>query len=436
LRRHWLRLQISFESTGLFASKLAPTKSSTPTTTVGASLLAKAMVRVPNMFWMYRPLREQARSHRVVCISQNCGSKLACEGNGPGSKYVLDVLASSRASSLPQSRVHFTKFWEQACLRRQWSGFQICFGCTGLFASKLAPTESCAFHKTVGASLLARAMARVPNILDVLASSRASSLPQSRVHFTKFWEQACLRRQWSGFQICFGCTGLFASKLAPTKSSTPTKTVGASLLAKALVEAPNMFWMYRPLREQARSHRAVCISQNCGSKLACEGNGPGSRYVLDVLASSRASSLPQNRVHQQKLWEQACLRRHWLRLQICFESTGLFASKLAPTKSSTPTKTVGASLLAKAMARAPNMFWMYWPLREQARSHRVVCISQNCGSKLACEGNGPGSKYVLGVLAYSRASRNAAHTLQQMSAYAARASSSASAESCCLWRLA
>ena len=127
-------------------------------------MLAKAMVRVPIMFWMYWPLRERARSHRVVCISQNCGSKLACEGNGPGSKYVLDVPASSRASSLPQNRVHQQKLWEQACLRRQWSGFQICFGCAGLFASKLAPTESCAFHKTVGASLLARAMARAPNM--------------------------------------------------------------------------------------------------------------------------------------------------------------------------------------------------------------------------------------------------------------------------------
>jgi len=205
-----------------------------------------------------------------------------------------------------------------------------------------------------------------------------------------------LRRQWSGFQICFGCTGLFASKLAPTKSSTPTTTVGASLLAKAMVRVPNMFWMYWPLREQARSHKIEYTNNNCGSKLACEGNGPGSKYVLGVLAYSRASSLPQSRVHFTKLWEQACLRRQWSGFQICFGCTGLFASKLAPTES---------------------------------------CV-QNCGSKLACEGNGPGSKYVLGVLAYSRASRNAAHTLQQMSAYAARASSSASAESCCLWRLA
>ena len=134
-----------------------------------------------------------------------------------------------------------------------------------------------------------------------------------------------MRRQWSGFQICFGCTGLFASKLAPTKSSTPTTTVGASLLARAMARAPNMFWVYWPIREQARSHRVVCISQNCGSKLACEGNGPGSRYVLDVPASSRASSLPQSRVY----------------------------------------KTVGASLLAKAMVRVPNMFWVYWPIREQ-----------------------------------------------------------------------
>ena len=137
------------------------------------------------------------------------------------------------------------------------------------------------------------------------------------------------------------------------------------MLAKAMVRVPIMFWMYWPRRERARSHRVVCISQNCGSKLACEGNGLGSEYVLDVPASSRASSLPQSRVHFTKLWEQACLRGQWPGLQICFGCTGLFASKLAPTKSSTPTKTVGASLLAKAMVRVPNMFWVYWPIREQ-----------------------------------------------------------------------
>jgi len=350
LRRHWLRLQICFESTGLFASKLAPTKSSTPTKTVGASLLAKAMAQAPNMFWMYWPLREQARSHKIEYTNKNCGSKLACEGNGPGSKYVLDVLASSRASSLPQSRVHFTKLWEQACLRGQWPGLQICFGCTGLFASKLAPTKSSTPTKTVGASLLAKALVEAPNM---------------------FWMYWPLReRARSHRVVCI------------------SQNCGSKLACEGNGPGSNMFWMYWPLREQARSHRVVCISQNCGSKLACEGNGPGSRYVLDVLASSRASSLPQNRVHQQKLWEQACLRRQWSGFQICFGCTGLFASKLAPTESCAFHKTVGASLLARAMARAPNMFWMYWPLREQARSHKIEYTNKNCGSKLACEGTG------------------------------------------------
>ena len=58
-------------------------------------------------------------------------------------------------------------------------------GCDGLIASKLAPTGISGDHKvcvwqksSVGASLLAMAECQSTMVLDVMASSRASSLPQ------------------------------------------------------------------------------------------------------------------------------------------------------------------------------------------------------------------------------------------------------------------
>ncbi|MNV40742.1 hypothetical protein D3C71_1323580 [compost metagenome] len=58
-------------------------------------------------------------------------------------------------------------------------------GGDGLIASRLAPTGFCGEHwicgwqkSSVGASLLAMAVCQSPWVLDVLTSSRASSLPQ------------------------------------------------------------------------------------------------------------------------------------------------------------------------------------------------------------------------------------------------------------------
>ncbi|SFH75819.1 hypothetical protein SAMN05444062_11299 [Pseudomonas syringae] len=89
--------------------------------------------------------------------------------------------------------------------------------------------------------------------------------------------------------------------------------VGASLLAKAMVQAMNFCRLHRPLREQARSHRSAynaetvspvqrrtaCSSldtgmqgqaRSCGSELAREGYGSGDEFLRIALASSRASS--------------------------------------------------------------------------------------------------------------------------------------------------
>ena len=100
----------------------------------------------------------------------------------------------------------------------------------------------------VGAGLLAKAVGPFAVMLDVPASSRASSLPQGilGVH------ESCVHRR---------------------------SIVGASLLAKAVCQLTVML-VGRPLREQARSHRgswvfmSLCSPQiHCGSELARDSGG-------------------------------------------------------------------------------------------------------------------------------------------------------------------
>ncbi|MVW85710.1 hypothetical protein EI969_07090 [Pseudomonas sp. PB101] len=80
-------------------------------------------------------------------------------------------------------------------------------GCTGLIASKLAPTGFSGVlrfrvrhRSTVGASSLAIAQCQSTSMPDVPASSRASSLPQVSVvssdlasDTNQLWERACPR---------------------------------------------------------------------------------------------------------------------------------------------------------------------------------------------------------------------------------------------------
>ncbi len=82
-------------------------------------------------------------------------------------------------------------------------------GCDGLFAGKPAPTgifgehKICVWQKSnVGASLLAMAECQSALMLDVMASSRASPLPQGSAVNARFvydknpvWERACSRRR-------------------------------------------------------------------------------------------------------------------------------------------------------------------------------------------------------------------------------------------------
>ncbi|MDT4773620.1 hypothetical protein FQZ97_57240 [compost metagenome] len=198
------------------------------------------------------------------------------------STMVLDVVASSRASSLPQGSRVTTKFvygknpvWERAC-SRWWSVSQRwCWMWwphreqarshrgSGLYTDFVHGR-----NPNVGASLLAMAECQSTMMLDVVASSRASSLPQGSRVTTKFvygknpvWERAC-SRWWSVSQ--------------------------------------RWCWMWWPHREQARSHRGSGLytdfvhgrNSNVGAgllaKVECQ-----SVEMLDVMASSRASPLPQ-----------------------------------------------------------------------------------------------------------------------------------------------
>ena len=109
-----------------------------------------------------------------------------------------------------------------------------------------------------------------------------------------------------------------------------TGFVGASLLAKAAGQAMNNYRMYRPLREQARSHGLECATGFVGASL---------------LAKAAVQAMNNYRMYRP-LREQA--RSHGLEC-----ATGF----------------VGASLLAKAAVQAMNNYRMYRPLREQARSH-------------------------------------------------------------------
>ncbi len=150
-------------------------------------------------------------------------------------------------------------------------------GCAGLFASKLAPTgdlRQASISRLPKSSLweqslLAIVVGQVARMLDVSASSRASSLPQgSAAGFdfpaTQVFSVGAKLARDSGGSGCkdVGCVGLFASKLAPTED---LRQASISRLPKS------------SLWEQ--SLLAIAVGQVA--------------RMLDVSASSRASSLPQ-----------------------------------------------------------------------------------------------------------------------------------------------
>ena len=147
---------------------------------------------------MYRPLRKQACSHRFcgwatdsVNVLTPRGSELAREGNVFGKADVLDVPAPSQASLLPQ------------ILGR--------------------PTGS-AYPRTRGSELAREGcVSDKADVLNVPAPSQASLLPQvlgwptdSVNVLNPVGASLLAKTVFQAQRKSAECTGLFASKLAPT----------------------------------------------------------------------------------------------------------------------------------------------------------------------------------------------------------------------------
>ncbi len=205
--------------------------------------------------WMCRPHREQARSHRFNGYTQNLRTTRIIVGASLlamvvcQAMWMLDVPASSRASSLPQVQWLYAKSANypnhrgSELARDGGVSGDVDAGCAGLIASKLAPTGSMAIRKIC-------------------------ELPKS------LWERACSR--WWGVRR-------------------------------------SRCWMCRPHREQARSHRFNGYTQNLRTTRIIVGASLlamavcQAMWMLDVLASSRASSLLQDsRFEVLQMTEQLC----------------------------------------------------------------------------------------------------------------------------------
>ncbi len=153
-------------------------------------------------------------------------------------------------------------------------------GCTGLIASKLAPTGLVPFESfmsdanTVGAGLPAMAACQSTSMLEVPAPSRASlSYRLGAVRIIHVRRKNC--RSWlasdSGLSVNIdvGGTGLIASKLAPTglvpfeSFMSDAKTVGAGLPAMAACQSTSM------LDVPASSRASLLLQAWCRSNHSC-----------------------------------------------------------------------------------------------------------------------------------------------------------------------
>ncbi|SFH75081.1 hypothetical protein SAMN05444507_102506 [Pseudomonas syringae] len=154
--------------------------------------------------------------------------------------------------------------WERACSRKRLSRRPVFCGCTGLFASKLAPTGPM------------RCRRRHTDIFDDDMRPNAEAL--GVVH-RFLWERACSRKRLSRRPVFCGCTGLFASKLAPTGQMCCRRRHTAVF------------------DDDMRPHAEALgvVRRSCGSELARESDCPDALFFVSALASSRASSLPQDR---------------------------------------------------------------------------------------------------------------------------------------------
>ncbi|RMU25888.1 hypothetical protein ALP32_200402 [Pseudomonas avellanae] len=144
--------------------------------------------------------------------------RIAHEDAGSNTLLSEALPASSRASKLPRPSARIRsglvhsdapdaeqasarRAWERTCSRKLYSGRYIFSGCSGPFANKFA-------HGL-----------RPESEADLyIAMHRAQSrlLPAGR-GCDRGGDPHCSRRRWFKHPIIRGSTGLFASKLAPTK---------------------------------------------------------------------------------------------------------------------------------------------------------------------------------------------------------------------------
>ncbi len=240
----------------------------------------------------------------------------------------------------------------------------------------------------VGASLLAKAVGQLASLLDVPTPSRASPLPQwGRVRSQnpcpthKSCGSGLARESGGSACIAIDCSGAFASKPAPTvgacsftRSMSNTQTLWERACSRKRWVSLHHYWMFRRLREQARSHSGgvfvhkihVQHTNPVGAGLLAKAVGQLAS-LLDVPTPSRASPLPQWRcVRSQdpcpthKPCGSGLARESGGSACIAIGCSDAFASKPAPTvevcRSQDPCSTHNPAVLRVCRWRSPKSF--------------------------------------------------------------------------------
>ncbi len=137
--------------------------------------------------------------------------------------------------------------------------------------------------------------------------------------------------------------------------------VGASLLAKTVFQSMHFRRLYRPFREQARSHRAVVLSGH-------------------VKHSHRAGVFSSHVKHSHRAGVSSRHVKHSHRAGVSSRHVDYSHRSAVFRAMRMPCGTddlVGASLLAKAVFQSMHFRRLCRPFREQARSHRAGVFSSH-----------------------------------------------------------
>ncbi len=140
--------------------------------------------------------------------------------------------------------------------------------------------------------MLAKAVGQLASMLNAPPPSRARSLPHGIgavlrccAGHKNLWERACSRKRWVSLHQCRMCHRLRGQARSHMGSAVcrgvvpSSKTVGASLLAKAVDQLASMPNVPPPSRASPLPHGIGAVSRccaelkNCGSELARESGG-------------------------------------------------------------------------------------------------------------------------------------------------------------------